>query len=138
MPFSVLQATFWDHGGTTFTPVERPSWDAIAGEMAKKRSATLAGAVADPEKPPTAFGTLTLQRHAAGWLVVGTPVGGSKAAWLIDPNRSRMPASMGCCGGARVPGKYLVPDALAVTAAKQFFIAGSFGRELVWADEPPG
>ena len=77
-----------------------------------------------------AFGTLTLQRHATGWLVVGTPVGGSKAAWLIDPNRGRMPASLGCCGSARVPGKYLVSDALAVTAARQFFAAGSFGREL--------
>jgi hypothetical protein len=139
MPFAVVQATFWDHGGTTFTPVPKATWDAVAAEMGKKRSATVAGSVTDAEGTPTpnGFGLITLQRHQAGWLVTAQPVGGTKPVWLTDPARGSSAAALGCCGSAKVPGKYIVADAPAVAAAKHFFATGACHPELKWADQPP-
>ncbi|SRR5579883_765796 len=132
MPFAVVQATFWDHGGSAFTPVPQPTWEAIAGELTRKRSASLAGSVG------TAFGTMTLQRHAAGWLVVARPTDGAKALWLTDPARAKAPAALGCCGSAKLPGVYIIADAPATAAARHFYDTGACSPDLTWSETPPG
>lgn len=132
MPFAVAQATFWDHGGSAFTPVPNPTWDTVAGELSKKRSAALTGS-----SNPTAFGLITLQRHAAGWLVMAQPAGRGKPVWLTDPARAKAPAALGCCDGAKVPGRYIVADAPAAAAARHFFGTGGCSPDLTWVEDPP-
>lgn len=136
MPFAVVQATFWDHGTTTFAPVQNPTWDAVAAELGRPRSASLSGAETAGEAV-TGFGTLTLQRHQAGWLVTALAVGAGRPVWLTDPAGGDKPAALGCCGGTKLPGKYIVPDAAAVAAARHFFAGGTCAPDLAWTGQPP-
>lgn len=134
MAFAIVQGTFWDHGSTEFQPVPNPAWSAIQAELRNKRSVSLAGA--DPDQP-NSIGTLTLQRHQAGWLVTATTAATADPVWLTDAARGRFPSSLGCCGGAMVPGKYIVPDALALQAAEYFTTRGGCHPDLAWLAEPP-
>ena len=136
MPFTIVNATFWDHGSTEFSTVPTPKWDAVAAELGKQKSASLAGSEQSGETI-TGFGVLALQRHQAGCLVMATAVGAEKPVWLTDPTR-RGTASLGCCGSAKVPAIYLIPDTNALAAAKHFFTTGACDPQLKWVDQPPG